>query len=159
MLTYAQAALDPGAYQQYGIAGLLGLAFALSLYTLRTMILKHAAQMQEQQKAALEQSEKQWTNFLSFTDRHRGELGAAMETLGKTVILSSDKLTAAILTSHSDVSRALDRQSRLFEEMAFTASLMARVREAKANGSNLSQEDIDKITRAVVNERKEQKGE
>lgn len=158
MLTYAQAALDPGAYQQYGIAGLLGLAFALSLYTLRTMILKHAAQMEIQQKAALESSERQWTNFLSFTKEHRGELGAAMDALGKTMILSSDKLTAAILTSHSDVSSELARQSRLFEEMAFTASLMARVREAKASGSNLTQEEVDRITKAVVNERRDQKG-
>lgn len=159
MLILAQAALDPTAYQQYGIAGLLGIAFALSLALLRTMILKHAAQMETQQKVSMEQMAQQWTAFLGFVKEHRGELGDAMETLGQTVALSSDKLSAAILTSHNDVSRELDRQSRLFEEMAFTASLMARVREAKANGSNLSQEDIDKITRAVVNERKEQKGE
>lgn len=148
-MTLAQA--DPlgiASFTQYGIVGILGTV----IFILMRFIYK-------QTDRAEARSAEQSRSFLDFAEKHRGELSQSMRELGATMVQSTEKLTAAIAAGHHEVSSVLDKQVRRFDEVIITNGLVERLRELKASGVNLSQDEADRILRAAINERKATKGE
>jgi len=127
---------------EWGITAILGVCLSIMAALVRNLVLKTTSALEAQTKT-----------LTDFVDRHRGETTAAIAQVANAVTSSSDRFASTVGDTHTRLSGVLERQERRLEEALWQFRIMELVKQAKAEGIILSQEELERLLRAAAHER------
>lgn len=143
--------VSPKDFTSYGVTGLLGFAFLVVIGLVYNLVTKQVSKQIEanaaQNKAFMDFMGAHRTEFANLSNTSRAEFTKALEQI-------SEKLATSVRESNSELTRAFNRQSTLFDRVFLTRGFVDEIKSLYVEGQKVDTEAIERAIEKVLSRHK-----